>query len=68
MASETGPCICACITNDRNVYTRKDNRDSLLQTASTITEGLIEARQTLAAQVKRNEEAMHVLGKWWYKT
>ncbi|XP_065882997.1 vesicle transport protein SEC20-like isoform X2 [Dysidea avara] len=43
------------------IRNRKDNRDSLLQTASTITEGLIEARQTLAAQVKRNEEAMHAL-------
>jgi len=53
--------VSLCIT--LMTYNRKDNRDSLVQTASSITDGLIEARQTLAAQVKRNEEAMHVLGK-----
>lgn len=41
---------------------RRNNKD-LVQTATRITEGLIESRQTLASQLQRNEETMHVLGE-----
>lgn len=43
-------------------HCRRNDTQDLVQTATRITEGLIESRQTLASQLQRNEETMHVLG------
>lgn len=42
---------------------RRSNDKDIVHTATKITEGLIESRQTLASQLQRNKETMHVLGK-----